>query len=212
MAVPRTIHQVWVGDEMPVGISANCDAMRKMNHDMAYTLHGNEVLERYRDDPYVRHLIGSGAKMAFVVDRIRVLLLREFGGIYVDCDARPIQPFSKLKFWDDPKVDFVAAMRDPYRPAVALHRGVSLVDNSVFASAKNGRIANRLCSLYNSKAPRRDGHDHGCEVMANTAEDVVWLNFRYIYALQRYAETIILHDDANLGSWVDKKEPAILTR
>lgn len=206
MAIPRKIHQIWVGpNPIPNEVEPYCEKTRSMNPDFAYELHGNELLTRYESDPYVRHMVNNGEKWAFIVDRLRVLLLRDEGGFYIDSDARPIQPISTLPIWNMDHVDFVAGFRDPYRPGVALHRGISLVDNTCLASMPNGRIANRLVNLYNSKSPKRDGHDIGCEILANSREDVVWLNFRYVYGMQRHPESVFLHDDANLGSWTTNR-------
>jgi len=182
------------------------DDTQAMNSDLEYRRHGNEILQRYENDPYIRYMMGAKEQWAFIVDRIRVLLLRDEGGLYIDADARPIKPVSTLPIWDRKDIDFVAGFRDPYRQGVALHRGISLVDNTFLASAKGGRIANRLVELYHSKAPKRDGHDIGCEILANSREDVVWLNFRYVYAMEKHPETVFLHDDQNLGSWTIQRQ------
>jgi hypothetical protein len=204
MAVISKIHQVWIGPKTPPAeVHKFMDDTKAMNSDMAYQRYGNEILDRYKSDPYVLYLLGSNSPWAFIVDRIRVLLLRDEGGIYIDCDAKPIRPLSSMKFWDAPHVDFVCGFRDPYRSGVALHRGISLLDNTFLASAKNGRMANRLVNLYHSQAPKRDGHDIGVEIMANCDETTVFTNFRYVYGMQVHPETVFLHDPHNLGSWCD---------
>lgn len=210
--IQRRVHQIWIGPEIPQEIQGYCDDMKRMNSDMEYQLHRNEVLERYKDDPYVRYLLNAEEKMAFVVDRIRVLLLRDEGGIYIDADARPVRPFSTLPWLDMPHVDFAFACRDAYRPGVAIARGISFIDNTFLASRKNGRMANRLCALYHSKAPKRDGGAIGREIFSNLDWTCVALNFRYVYAMERYPETLVLHDPFNLGSWVTKTKPALIMR
>lgn len=182
------------------------DDTKAMNSDMAYQRHGNELMERYKLDPYIRYMLGAKEQWAFIVDRLRVLLLRDEGGLYIDADARPVQPVSTLKIWGKEHIDFVAGYRDPYRPGVSLHRGISFIDNTFLASAKNGRMANRLVDLYHSQAPKRDGHDIGVEIAANSDVDTVMLNFRYVYAMEVYPQTIFLHDDQNLGSWCEHRK------
>lgn len=205
MAIEPTIHQIWVGDSAPPEREMKfMEDTKRVNSDMAYHFHGNAILERYKSDPYIRYMMGGKVPWAFIVDRLRVLLLRDEGGIYIDCDAQPIKPLSSLKFWDREYVDFVCGFRDPWRPGVALHRGITLLDNTFLASAKNGRMANRLVNLYHSQAPKRDGHDIGVEIMANCDETTVFTNFRYVYGMQTFPETVFLHDPHNLGSWTDR--------
>jgi hypothetical protein len=204
MAIPLNLIQVWVGPKPPPPkVQKFMEDTKTMNSDMTYQRYGNEVLERYKTDPYILHMLGAREEWAFIVDRIRVLLLRDEGGIYIDCDAQPIRPLSSMKFWDAPHVDFVCGFRDPYRSGVALHRGISLLDNTFLASAKNGRMANRLVNLYHSQAPKRDGHDIGVEIMANCDWTTVFTNFRYVYGMRVDPETVFLHDPQNLGSWTN---------
>lgn len=204
MSIPRLIHQIWFGpDPVPDNIRSLCTQTEKMNNGWKYRLHGNELLARYHDDPYIHRMMEVGDKLAFVADRLRVLLLRDEGGVYIDADAQPISPLDSIPVWDMPHVDFVHGSRDTYRPGVALHRAIPIVDNTFLASAKNGRMANRLVSCYSSKTPRRNGHAVGCEIINHSDWTVVNLGFKYVYALERHPETLFLHDGINLASWCD---------
>lgn len=186
---------------MPPDLVGYCAEMRRMNPDFEHRLFGNEILNRYGGDPYIRHMLSTETAWAFVVDRIRLLLLRDEGGIWIDSDAKPLKPLSTLPIWSRDDLDFCTGLRDPDRPGVALHRGISLCDNSVMASAKNGRIVNLILNRYSASRPILNGHDAGCVVMANTREDTLLLHYRYFYGLERYPESVILHDDRNLASW-----------
>lgn len=196
---------------MPPNLQSFCAQTERMNKGWAYKLHGNEALERYKDDPYIHRMIAVEEKWAFIADRLRVLILRDEGGVYIDADAQPISPLDILPVWDMPHVDFVTAVRDPYRPGVALHRGISLIDNTFMASARDGRIASRLVRLYSSKTPKRTGHDQGCEVLANADWTTVILNYKFVYAMERMPDTIFLHDGFNLGSWTDSPKLTFAT-
>lgn len=203
--IPRKIHQVWCGPEIPERIQEFCDSTKRLNPDWEHKLHGNEALERYKADPYVRNMVNSGDPMAFIADRIRVLILKEQGGVYVDADAMPLKPLSSLNIWDMPHVDFITGFRDPYRTGVALHRGISLIDNTFMASVPNGRMINRLDRKYSTREPKVNGHGVGVEVLANCREDTMFLNSRYFYAMKPLPpEALFDHDSINLGSWVER--------
>jgi hypothetical protein len=202
--IERAIHQVWIGPkEVPDDVQKYVDSTKAINRGWDHHFWGNSSLDLYKNDPYIHHMIKGGEKWAFVADRLRILLLRDFGGVYIDADAMPLKPLDSMSVWNNPAIDFVASFRDPYRPGVALHRGISLIDNTFMASAKDGRMINRLVRLYNSRTPKRDGHDTGVEIIANCLEDTAFINFRYVYGMEAHPESVFLHDPINLGSWVD---------
>lgn len=208
--IPKLLHSIWVGpNDIPPHIRewlALSDAMNS-REGFSVFLHGNELLNRYGDDPYVKHLVAIGAKWAFVADRLRVLLLREEGGIYIDADANPQRPFKVLNhILEDPRVDFVTGVRSPYRKMVALHRGISLIDDTVMMSAKNGRMINRMADLWRPGKEKQTGYELGLEVISNVDYSVVLLNWRFFYSEQPEAETIALHDFCNLASWCEKPQ------
>lgn len=201
--IPRILHQAWVGEKpIPDREKSWCEEMKKMNPTWDVRLYGNELLERYQNDPYVRALQDLKKPAAFIVDRLRMLLLRDFGGVWLDPDCQPVRPLDTIsEVWDGPAT-FVAGFRSPYRHRVALHRGINFCDNTFLASAKPSRMCQRLLSLWRPQNVVIDGHAIGNEIENETKWDVVLLNYRYFYAMQMFPETIVLHDAHNLGSWV----------
>lgn len=203
MAINRTIHQIWIGDKpVPNECREWCAEWKGLHPGWTYHLWGNELLVNYANDPYISYMRSSGEKLAFVSDRLRVLLLRDLGGVYLDVDCLPVRKLDTLShILDRPDVDFVTGMRSPDRQFVALHRGISLVDNTVIMSAKGGKMVNRLCSLYSPESKKQNGYSMGLEVMRHVDHTVVLLNSRYFYGSSSSPETILLHDHHNLGSW-----------
>lgn len=173
-----------------------------MNPTWDVRLHGNELLETYKTDSYVKALQDLKKPMAFVNDRLRMLLLRDFGGVYLDCDCQPIRPLDTLKNVWDGLATFVAGFRSPLRSGVALHRGITLLDNTFLASAKNSRMCQRILNLWRPQNVIIDGHAVGVEIMSNCHSDVVLLGYRYFYSMENLPEAIVLHDHQNLESWV----------
>lgn len=181
--------------------------MARMNAGWKTVLHSNELLEKYGQDPYIKYMVTKGEKPAFISDRLRVLLLRDEGGVYIDADAQPIRPFALLSIWDRPGLDFVYATRCTARKGVAVARGISFIDNTFMASVPNGRMVGILDRLWTPETVTGQGqvvnggmcgraifdnHDHTC----------IALNYRYIYAETKFPETLVLHDGHNAASWV----------
>jgi hypothetical protein len=188
--------------------------MRRMNigHGFEYKLHGNDLLTRYASDPYVHYLTESGEKLAFVADRLRLLLLRDEGGIYIDADAKPIRPFSLLNgLWESPTIQFAYGHRNPWRPNVALHRGVAFVDNTFLASEKNGWMVNHLLTLWRPEHKVVDGGALGKEILRKGNWTCADTGVEPFYSEQDTPNTICLHDSINLGSWVDEHEKKVGT-
>jgi hypothetical protein len=199
---PRVLHQIWIGKSVPEREKQWCEQMRQMNPGWTYHLHRDEILQKYGADPYVKALQTLEKPIAFLTDRLRMLVLRDLGGVYLDCDCQPVRPLDTLSnVWDGPAT-FVAGFRSPDRPDVALHRGVTLLDNTFLASAPNSRMCQRILSLWRPQNVVVDGHAVGVEIMRNCHADVVLLNHRYFYGTQNSPEAIVLHDAHNLASWV----------
>lgn len=204
--IPTLLHQIWAGPApLPDRERQWCSEMGRLNWPWKHTLHGNETLERYGQDPYIKAMLAKGEKWAYVSDRLRVLLLRDEGGVYLDADCQPMMALKRLSIWEREDLDFVAAMRSPHRKEVALHRGVSLIDNTFLASAKKGRMIGKIEALWTPAAVTGEGmingNRTGIAIMEAIDDTVILLNHRYIYAEQAFPETIVLHDAHNLGSW-----------
>lgn len=204
--IPRLVHQIWCG---PVPIPERelgwCRQMKVMNPDFVVKLYGNEILERYGNDPYVKELISRGEPWAFVTDRLRCLLLRDEGGIWLDPDCQPIRPLSKLDHvWNLEHINFVHSVRDPLRSNVHLHRGITFADNTFLASTPNGRIVGRILEAWTPQSVVIDGHGTGVKVFRYIDWDVVSLRCDYFYDLKQTPDTICLHDCHNAASWVQQ--------
>lgn len=182
-----------------------CRDMKAMNKDFEYLWLDNAFLNRHAKDPYIYHMISRGEKWAFVMDRLRVLALKEHGGIWIDPDAMPVKPLNTLEVWKDDRWDFLTAHRSPYRSEVQVKRGVAVVDNSFMGSAKNGRMINHLVNLSDSKNPVRKGASYGWEIMEKSGPDVCWLSPHEFYSMGPHPKAIVRHDEHNLASWTENR-------
>jgi len=207
--IPKQIFTCWIGDEPPANIRGLIDEAKRINEasGWSYTVWGKNALDRYADDPYIKSLLAKGEKLAFIVDRIRLLLARDDGGFWVDSDAKFIRSMSLLNaVCARPDVDFITGLRNPWRPNLGIGRGIPIVDNTVFGSAKNGNMVKRILALYKPEHPKQTGHTMGMEVLRTADQNTVLLNYRYYYAMndQVSPETILLHDQLNMHSWKDE--------
>lgn len=200
--ISKIIHSIWLGTTIPPEMAKRMDGVRRMNADMTYRMHRDPA--EFIDDAYVKWGIETKQPVAFVVDRIRLLCLQREGGVYVDADCVACRPFSALNVFDDPKADFLFSMRSPDRMGVQLKGGVSLVDNTVLGSAKDGRMVNRLMELYHPNQKVQNGNTVGLQILRHMDTDCRVLNFRYVYGEHRHPESLVLHDGINMGSWCSK--------
>lgn len=205
--IAKIIHQAWCGPApIPEREKGWCGLMKRMNPDFDVRLYGNELLERYGEDPYVKRLVGMDEPWAFVCDRLRCLLLRDEGGIWLDPDCQPVRPLNRLDhIWNDPRITFAHGFRPPLRKDVHLHRGITFADNTFMASAANSRIINRVLEAWTQSRPVVNGHDIGVQVLTYIESDVCSLNYEYFYDLKAGPNALVLHDAHNLASWTKKK-------
>lgn len=203
--IPKILWQGWIGPKPPPDdVKRYCADMERMNPDFEYHFFGNEIMDTHGKDPYVRYMMERDEKFAFVMDRLRILVLRDNGGIWIDPDAKPVRPLSTLTIWDQ-DWDFITAHRSPYRSEVQVKRGVSVVDNTIMGSAKNGRVINRLLNLSDSRAPVRKGAEYGWEIMDCSGPDVCWLSPYEFYSMAPHPRAVVLHDDRNLATWIENR-------
>jgi hypothetical protein len=207
--IPKTAFTIWIGAPMPEKIERLTEHARKINEKAGwrYTVYGDEILKRYAEDPFVRRLNGMCEATAFIVDRLRLLVLRDEGGFWADSDFQFIRPFSTLnRICGRPEVDFVAGLRNPWREHVHQTRGVPLCDNTVMGSARGGRMVQALLGIYRADDPKHTGKTIGTHILFSADDSTVLLNFQYFYAnneRQIGPNTVGIHDfdGMNLGSW-----------
>lgn len=203
--IPKIIHQIWIGHKpIPEHCAAFAQEMQEMHPDWEYKLwtHDEVFNGRYKDDIYLQEYIKDPDlyKWAFISDRIRLLVLRDFGGVYCDMDAKPIRPFDVILDQLLPGQHFFAGMKPS-------QDNNTLIDCTVYGSVPNGRIINECLDCY-----KRVTWAHGCRtfndrIIEKMGPDVACFGYEYFYNWQVNDKTIVLHDveDTRLFSWVDNK-------
>jgi hypothetical protein len=177
--------------------------MKKINSDYEYKLWGNEIFELYKDDKYLQsYLIKPKLyKWAFICDRIRLLLLRDYGGIYCDVDAKPIQSFNVVR-------DSLSSMHTFFSGMKSSQKNNTLIDCTVYGSAPHSRIIYECLNTYT-----RLNWANGCKMFSDRIikkmdTDVALFGYEYFYDNKITDKTIILHDieETRLFSWINNPE------
>lgn len=204
ITIPKTIHQLWVGDKpMPDYCKKFTDSMSEINSDYEYKLWGNEVFELYKDDKFLQNYLTNPDlyKWAFICDRIRLLLLKDYGGIYCDVDAKPIQSFNVVRDSLSPMHTFFSGMKPSQKNS-------TLIDCTVYGSAPHSRIIYECLKTYTNINWANGCRMFSERIIATMGPDVALFGYKYFYDNKITDKTIILHDikETRLFSWADKSK------
>ena len=202
--IPKIIHQIWVGGhEMPEHCKQFVQEMKELNPDYEHKLWGNEIFtEVYKDDPFLQNYITDPElyKWAFISDRIRMLLLRDYGGIYCDVDAKPVKSWNFILDQLSPQHTFFSGLKPS-------QNNNTLVDCTVYGAAPGSRIILECLNCYD-----RINWAHGCKtfsdkIIQKIEPDVALFGYEYFYNWEINHKTVVLHDvqETRLFSWVDEK-------
>ena len=197
--IPKKIHQLWVGDlEIPKHLKQFTDSMSDINPGYECTLWGNEVFERYSDDPFLKNYLKNPDlyRWAFICDRVRCLLLNDIGGIYVDADAKPIQSFDLCMNQLGENITFFTGLKPT-------QKNNTLFDCAVYGSAPKSRMIKHLLSTYQDI-----NWANGCKIFSDRiiremGPDIGCFGYEYFYDQTEGDKTIVLHDveETRLFSW-----------
>ena len=196
MNIPKKIHQIWIGPrvlpEKYVEMTAN---MKAMHPDWEYKLwtHDELFYDRYADDIYLQAYLKEPDtfRWAFIADRIKLLLLRDFGGVYVDVDAKYIKSFDVVMDKLEERHTFFAGMK-------TYDVQSSLIECAVYGAAPNSRLINLCLDFYQDTRWAHGCMDFSNVIVHNLEDDALLLSSKYFYAFEEYEETIVLHEPEDI--------------
>jgi len=127
-SIPRLVHFVWVGPDMPDWARANVEMFKRLNPDFRFLLHGKEILiEQFRAG---YEAIEGKHEWARKSDLLRLSALLKLGGWYFDCDFLPLRPLRDI--YDD---------HDAFPEGCFLTQGTpTLVANGIIGAAVNAEF------------------------------------------------------------------------
>lgn len=211
-SIPKIIHQIWIGpNKLPERCKPLLSEMKEMHPDWEHKLWTNkEVFEgEFKDDPFLvkwKDKINTKYLLqpAFIADRVRLLILAKYGGVYVDIDAKPIKSFNTVLDKLPSRCTFFAGLRPNTDYGV-------MIDVTVLGSAINSRIVNKVVPSWYSYDHPLTGFHISIEIAKYIDTDVTLLNNDFFYSYELTDKSVILHNTSDrLGSWEKWKEKAIL--
>ncbi|WP_303287250.1 glycosyltransferase family 32 protein [Marinobacter sp. SS8-8] len=100
--MPNLIHAIWLGDKMPPLSHACLDDWKKMGFDYCLWNDSNDRVQNWIDSCSFAKECYERGLYAFVSDYLRLKILQEEGGLYLDTDVTirkdPFPLFSGTKF------------------------------------------------------------------------------------------------------------------
>lgn len=109
--IPKKIHYCWFGGKDKPSIVVKCiESWKKHLHDYEF-IEWNENNTNFYENKYMKQAY-EAKKFAFVSDYVRVRVLYEHGGIYLDTDVELFKSFDNLlhheSFWGFEQENFIA--------------------------------------------------------------------------------------------------------
>lgn len=95
--IPRVLHRVWRGGPMPAEFRAYGRAWKKLNPE--WKLKEWTDSSKLPELPAVfarAHELAPRDHLRFEADVLRLQILHDIGGVYVDCDIEPLKPIDEL--------------------------------------------------------------------------------------------------------------------
>tara|TARA_R110000737_G_C14390089_1_gene452130 strand:- start:3 stop:674 length:672 start_codon:yes stop_codon:yes gene_type:complete len=202
--IPRIIHQTWIGPrEMPDWCKEQAREIREVHEKLGweYKLWGNEVLDLYKDDKFLANYLKNPElyKWAYINDRVRAFVLRDFGGVYIDVDCKIVKPLDYCLDRLTSNISFFCGARR-HKKTNAIFEG------SVMGAIKNSRILVAILDSYKSIDWANGGGMHSDVILENMDVDVAIFNYRRFLGMEITEDTIVSHEQKCLGSWYKSDE------
>lgn len=153
--IPKKIHQIWLSDidTMPLKYRAWCDKWQELHPEWEYKLWDSSILTQELINKYSLESVHP----AIISDILRILIVRQFGGVYLDVDARPVGPLDNLL-----DCDFFAFSDSWGESGILIH-------GAIFGSVQYNPIFDYAFKAFdkNSKLSISPVHKYGYTVFCN---------------------------------------------
>lgn len=211
-SIPKIIHQIWIGpNKLPEKCIPLIAKMKDMHPEWEHRLWSNEeVFEgEFKDDPFLKEWkdkINTDYLLqpAFIADRVRLLILVKYGGIYVDVDAQSIKSFNTVLEKLPSTCEFFAGLRPNTDYG-------TMIDVTVLGSVVNSKLLNKIIPSWNSYPHPLTGFHISVEIAKNIDTSVTLFNNDFFYSYELTEDSVILHNTSDrLGTWERwDKEPIL---
>jgi|TARA_R110000782_G_scaffold250901_1_gene338373 hypothetical protein len=199
--IPKIIHQIWIGEEIPKKFKVFTQKMKNVHLPLGYevNLWGNEIWDKYRNDPYIASYAKGNYPLAYVTDRFRMLLLRDYGGIAVDPDCEIVRSFDTIMDRLSENITYFAGAR-------AEIDGGALFECGIQGSTPNSRVVKELLTVWDNLEFASGGLRTSNKLITILDTDVALLNHKHFFTYVINDKTILLHEPHTLDTWRDEKD------
>ena len=199
--IPKIIHQLWIGpNPIPEFCREFMAEIKNKHENLGYTYKfwGNEVWDKYKEDKFLQNYKTDPEKFkyAYICDRIRTLLLRDYGGIYLDVDCKIIKDFDVILNNLNDNITYFAGVKK-------FRKGI-IVEGSTQGSSKNSRVTQELLSVYKDVNWAPGGWPMSDKIIEIIDTDVALFNYKYFLDDEVTKDAVILHEPHALGTWRQK--------
>lgn len=170
----KIIHQIWVGpNKMAVRERRCCRLVKSKNPNWDYMFWDDSNLPKLpKDIQTVYDYFGETKQYTFQADVLRLFILREYGGLYIDVDFEPHTSFDGLE-----KLDNLFLVWGP---------GQKRIMNGAIGANQNDSTIVDLCSKINMTR-RFYGPDwHGDNVKHDEVNTMPFEEFQERYAIHHH--------------------------
>ena len=197
--IPKIIHQIWVGPNQPPALCQGFMNDIKDKHEelgYVYKFWGNELWEKYKDDKFIQNYSKDieAYTLAYIVDRFRLLILRDYGGIYLDADCKMIKDFDVVFNKLNDNITYFAGVRRYINEGATIEGGIQ-------GSTKNSRVIQEILSIYKDINWAPGGWPMSDKIIEIVDTDIALFNYKYFLDDEITKDTIILHEPHALGTW-----------
>ncbi|GIJ97805.1 glycosyl transferase [Capnocytophaga stomatis] len=133
--IPKIIHYCWFGGKPKPELAEKCIASWKKHLPDYKYIEWNEDNFDFEKFPYAKEAL-EAKKYAYITDVVRLYVLREFGGIYMDTDVEVLKPLDIfLK-----------------EPAFSGFESNKLLPTGIMGAEKNSVWASEMLEYYNGRS------------------------------------------------------------
>jgi len=97
VVIPKIIHQIWLGSELPEKFKPLVKSWEKMHPHWEYHLWDDEAVKHHQFFSYrLEKLFEKATNYGMKSDILRIDLLYQYGGVYIDIDFECLKPLDPL--------------------------------------------------------------------------------------------------------------------
>jgi mannosyltransferase OCH1-like enzyme len=194
--IPKKIHQVWLGSDLPEKYRDLCNSWQTTNPDWEYKLWTDKDIEEFDIDIQKFNQIKNlGTKS----DILRYHILYKYGGIYADTDFLCLKSFDEFL-----KYDFFGC------GGVTDNNNNPLLFNGLFGASKNNEIVGECIKHISDKIYESTNFEVIMNLTGpyyltemffknvNIESNVIMLPLSFCYPLP----AVHRHSNYNLNSWI----------